>query len=98
MAVVLPVLLAAFSYRPPSAQQGVSQGEAAASPQSSDPFRRHLRRAAAAVAAADECIARALGSRAFRFQRPLLCWWALSYCWQWSKVLAVMPTPQRYPA
>lgn len=94
---VLPVLLSAFRAARGACQnrQRVDGAGEPAAPQSARGLLRPLRRAAAAVRAADRGISRALGARPFRLQRPLLIWWALGYSWELSKALARLPAVQQ---
>lgn len=82
---MLPLLLSAFTYQPCLEQVEEAGGPAQAR---RGGLWRLARRAKQAVRAADWCIARALGGRLFSAQRPLVSLWALSYCWEWSKVVA----------
>lgn len=84
LAVVLPVLLSAFAYRPPAQQP--QQAEAAARPHFGG-LRWVRRRTAAAVAAVDAWIGRTLGANSFRCHHLLVVWWALSYSWELGKTL-----------
>lgn len=82
------MLLSAFCYQP-----CLDQHEEAGGPTRllrGGALRRLVRSTRKAVQAVDWCIARSLGGRAFRLQRPLLMWWALSYTWEWSKIVANM--------
>ncbi|KAI7839086.1 hypothetical protein COHA_007228 [Chlorella ohadii] len=84
----LPVLLSAFCYQPCPDQLEEAGGSARL--RRGGALQRWVQLAKRAVRAVDWCVARTLGGRAFRLQRPLLMWWALSYTWEWSKIVANM--------
>ncbi len=90
MGCALPVLLSACCYQPCLPQQDEAGGSDSARLRHSGKLQRWVQSARKAVRAVDWCIARTLGGRAFQLQRPLLMWWALSYTWEWSKIVANM--------